>query len=228
MQGDTSLAGQYGANLAKDVIGIPMPVRRAADTRLPTRYGEFRCIVYAMPDGTEQVALVVGSVDDTEPMLVRLHSECLTGDVFGSQRCDCGEQLADSLRYLQAHGRGILLYLRQEGRGIGLVNKIRAYVLQEQGYDTVEANTMLGFPEDARDYRYAAEMLLDLGVHEVRLLTNNPAKIEGLENYDIRVAERIPLEVMPNPVNSHYLHTKKVKMGHLLHVNELAPEAVND
>ena len=192
-----------------------MAARRVAETQLPTRYGEFRCIVYSMPDGTEQIALLAGAVDENEPTTVRLHSECLTGDVFGSLRCDCGEQLADSLRFLQADGHGILLYLRQEGRGIGLFNKIRAYALQEQGFDTIEANTMLGFPEDARDYRYAAEMLLDLGIREVRLMTNNPAKITGLELHDIHVVERIPLEVMPNPANHHYLHTKVTKMGHL-------------
>jgi GTP cyclohydrolase II len=203
-----------------------MPVRRAADTRLPTRYGEFRCIVYDTADGAEQIALIAGAVHDAEPVTVRLHSECLTGDVFGSRRCDCGEQLADSMQYLQSHGRGILLYLRQEGRGIGLLNKIRAYALQDQGYDTVEANTMLGLPEDARDYQYAAEILRDLGVHEVRLLTNNPAKITGLEQYGIHVVERIPLEIRPNPANARYLHTKMTRMGHLLHVNGVVSEGV--
>jgi 3,4-dihydroxy 2-butanone 4-phosphate synthase / GTP cyclohydrolase II len=193
-----------------------MTARRIAETQLPTRYGEFRCIVYSMPDGTEQLALLVGNIDASESITVRLHSECLTGDVFGSLRCDCGEQLADSLRFLQSDGRGILLYLRQEGRGIGLVNKIRAYALQDEGYDTVEANTMLGFPEDARDYQYAADILRDLGVRAVRLLTNNPAKIAGLEHYDVSVVERIPLEVTPNPANRDYLITKVAKMGHLL------------
>lgn len=203
-----------------------MTARRVAETQLPTCYGAFRCMVYSMPDGTEQIALVVGGVDVSEPTTVRLHSECLTGDVFGSRRCDCGEQLADSLRYLQAVGRGVLLYLRQEGRGIGLVNKIRAYALQEQGYDTVEANTMLGFPEDARDYQHAAEMLHDLGVRDVRLLTNNPAKIAGLEHYGIRVVERVPLEVAPNPANHEYLHAKAAKMGHILHsIDTLQPHA---
>ena len=205
-----------------------MAARRVAETRLPTCYGEFHCIVYGMPDGSEQLALLAGDVDESEPTTVRLHSECLTGDVFGSLRCDCGEQLADSLRFLQADGRGILLYLRQEGRGIGLVNKIRAYALQEQGYDTVEANTMLGLPEDARDYRYAAEMLRDLGVREVRLLTNNPAKIAGLEHYDVCVVERIPLEVTPNPANRDYLYTKVAKMGHLLDAIGAPPTNSNE
>jgi GTP cyclohydrolase II len=139
----------------------------------------------------------------------------LTGDVFGSSRCDCGEQLADSLRFLQEQGRGVLLYLRQEGRGIGLANKISTYALQEQGLDTVEANLALGLPEDMRDYRVAAEMLLDLGVRRARLLTNNPAKIEGLERYGVEVVERVPLGISPNPSNLAYLQTKREKMGHL-------------
>jgi 3,4-dihydroxy 2-butanone 4-phosphate synthase/GTP cyclohydrolase II len=162
------------------------------------------------------VALTLGVIDEGEPVLVRAHSECLTGDVLGSSRCDCGEQLADSLRLLQQQGRGILLYLRQEGRGIGLTKKITAYALQEQGLDTVEANLALGLPEDMRDYRVAAEMLLDLGVWRARLITNNPAKIEGLELYGIEVVERIPLRMSPNPSNVGYLRTKREKMGHIL------------
>jgi 3,4-dihydroxy 2-butanone 4-phosphate synthase/GTP cyclohydrolase II len=161
------------------------------------------------------VALTLGAIDDGEPVLVRAHSECLTGDVFGSSRCDCGEQLADSLRFLQKQGRGALLYLRQEGRGIGLTKKISAYALQEQGLDTVEANLALGLPEDMRDYRVAAEMLLDLGVRRASLLTNNPAKVEGLERHGVEVVERIPLEITPNPLNLEYLRTKREKMGHL-------------
>jgi GTP cyclohydrolase II len=172
--------------------------------------------VYATPEHKEHVALTLGVIDEGEPVLVRAHSECLTGDVLGSSRCDCGEQLADSLRLLQQQGRGILLYLRQEGRGIGLTKKITAYALQEQGLDTVEANLALGLPEDMRDYRVAAEMLLDLGVWRARLITNNPAKIEGLERYGIEVVERIPISMSPNPSNLGYLRTKREKMGHLL------------
>ena len=196
-------------------------VQRVADTRLPTRHGEFRMIVYAGQTGREQIALTVGAIAGGQPVLVRLHSECLTGDVFGSARCDCGEQLEDSLWYLQQQGRGLLLYLRQEGRGIGLTNKIRAYGLQDRGYDTVEANLALGLPADARDYRDAAAMLHDLGVSRVRLLTNNPAKIEGLARHGIEVVERLPLAVMPNPANLRYLRTKREKMGHLLPPPEL-------
>ena len=193
-----------------------MPVtRRVAQASLPTRYGTFEVFVFDGPDRKEHVALTLGAIDDGEPVLVRAHSECLTGDVFGSARCDCGEQLADSLRLLQEQGRGVLLYLRQEGRGIGLTRKISAYALQEQGLDTVEANLALGLPEDMRDYRVAAEMLLDLGVRRARLLTNNPAKIEGLERYGVEVVERVPLGISPNPSNLGYLRTKREKMGHL-------------
>ena len=190
--------------------------RRVARATLPIRYGTFEMFVYATPEYKEHVALTLGVIDDGEPVLVRAHSECLTGDVLGSSRCDCGEQLADSLRLLQQQGRGILLYLRQEGRGIGLTKKITAYALQEQGLDTVEANLALGLPEDMRDYRVAAEMLLDLGVWRARLITNNPAKIEGLELYGIEVVERIPLRTSPNPSNVGYLRTKREKMGHIL------------
>jgi GTP cyclohydrolase II len=189
--------------------------RRLAEANLPTRYGTFEVFVYDTPERKEHVALTLGAIDDGEPVLVRAHSECLTGDVLGSARCDCGEQLAHSLRLLQEQGRGILLYLRQEGRGIGLANKISAYALQERGLDTVEANLALGLPEDVRDYRVAAEMLLDLGVRRARLLTNNPAKIEGLERYGLEVVERVPLGISPNPSNVGYLRTKREKMGHL-------------
>jgi GTP cyclohydrolase II len=189
--------------------------RRVAQANLPTRYGTFEMFVYGTPDLEEHVALTLGAIDDGGPVLVRAHSECLTGDVFGSSRCDCGEQLADSLRFLQEQSRGVLLYLRQEGRGIGLANKISTYALQEQGLDTVEANLALGLPEDMRDYRVAAEMLLDLGVRRARLLTNNPAKIEGLERYGVEVVERVPLGISPNPSNLAYLQTKREKMGHL-------------
>ena len=183
-----------------------------ARTLLPTRYGTFEMTVY--PD--DHVALTVGDIDDGAPVLVRMHSECLTGDVFGSRRCDCGEQLDDSLRHLQEVGRGVLLYLRQEGRGIGLANKIRAYALQEQGHDTVEANLLLGLPEDNRDYRCAADMLHDLGVRRIILMTNNPIKISSLRELGIEVVRREPIIVPPHWENQAYLRTKREKMGHLL------------
>jgi GTP cyclohydrolase II len=194
---------------------ITPAARRVARASLPTRYGTFQLFVYETPGHKEHVALTLGAINDGGPVLVRAHSECLTGDVFGSSRCDCGEQLAESLRFLQQQGRGILLYLRQEGRGIGLTKKISAYALQEQGLDTVEANLALGLPEDMRDYRVAAEILLDLGVSRARLLTNNPAKIEGLERYGVEIVERIPLRMASNPSNLGYLRTKREKMGHL-------------
>ena len=175
--------------------------------------------VYQATDSKEHVALTTGfepgTVGEDDAILVRLHSECLTGDVFGSRHCDCGEQLEDSMRLLREQGRGVLLYLRQEGRGIGLANKISAYALQDEGLDTVQANLALGLPEDARDYGVAAEMLLDLGIHRAALLTNNPAKIEGLRSHGVEVIERLPVQVEPNPFNIKYLRTKKEKLGHL-------------
>jgi GTP cyclohydrolase II len=175
--------------------------------------------VYQATDSKEHVALTTGlepgTVGVDEAILVRLHSECLTGDVFGSRRCDCGEQLEYSMRLLREQGRGVLIYLRQEGRGVGLANKISAYALQEEGVDTVQANLALGLPEDARDYRVAAEMLLDLGIHRAALLTNNPAKIKGLRSHGVEVVERLPVQVEPNSFNLRYLRTKKEKLGHL-------------
>ena len=195
----------------------PAPVvHPVAQTILPTRYGDFRLTVYAATSGVEHVALVAGDIAGGDPVLVRPHSECLTGDVFGSRRCDCGEQLAAILRLLQAEGRGVLLYLRQEGRGIGLTNKILAYAYQDRGYDTVEANLALGLPADQRDYGEAAAMLRDLGVRRVRVLTNNPLKVAGLRRHGIAVVERVPLLIPPNPTNLRYLRTKRQKMGHLL------------
>jgi GTP cyclohydrolase II len=198
-------------------------IRRVARAELPTSHGGFEMFVYEAADGKEHVALAMasatgfgrGTPEEDEPVLVRLHSECLTGDVFGTRRCDCGEQLEESMRLLQEQGRGVLLYLRQEGRGIGLASKISAYALQEQGLDTVQANLALGLPEDARDYRPAAEMLLDLGVRRAAVLTNNPAKIEGLRRHGVEVVERLPVRVEPNPLNIEYLKTKKEKLGHL-------------
>lgn len=194
-------------------------VRRVAEATLPTRYGTFRLLGYESEvDREPHVALVKGEVAGQQDVLVRVHSECLTGEVFGSYRCDCGPQLEAALRQIEAEGRGVLVYMRQEGRGIGLLNKIRAYALQEDGLDTVEANLSLGFPPDLRDYGIGAQILADLGLSSIRLLTNNPRKIVGLEGYGLRVVERVPLEVPANPSNHRYLETKRTKLGHLLSV----------
>ncbi len=193
-------------------------IRRLSSVTLPTRYGDFQATVYEDIIGHDQhVALTVGDPGGEEPVLVRMHSECLTGDVFGSLRCDCGEQLDRAMRLIASHGRGVIVYLRgQEGRGIGLHNKFRAYQLQDGGLDTVEANERLGFPPDLRHYGIGAQILVDLGVHRMRLLTNNLQKVAGLEGYGIEEVERIPLIVEPNEHNRRYLETKQTKMGHLL------------
>ncbi|AFQ44459.1 bifunctional 3,4-dihydroxy-2-butanone-4-phosphate synthase/GTP cyclohydrolase II [Desulfosporosinus meridiei] len=192
-------------------------IEKVESIQLPTGFGEFRAVGYlSILDNEEHIALVKGTVDDGQPVLVRVHSECLTGDVFHSKRCDCGDQLAAAMEEIEQEGRGVLLYMRQEGRGIGLLNKLRAYKLQEEGKDTVEANLALGFPEDLRDYGVGAQILADLGISKVRLMTNNPRKIVGLEGYGLNVVERVPLEISSKPENTKYLCTKKQKMGHFL------------
>ena len=192
-------------------------VERVASPRLPTVYGDFRLHAYrSRVTGEEHLAFVQGEIRPEEPVLVRVHSQCLTGDVFGSQRCDCGHQLHGALERIEEEGQGVLLYLLQEGRGIGLINKLLAYELQEQGHDTVEANEKLGFRPDQRDYGIGAQILRDLGVRHMRLMTNNPHKYVGLAGYGLEIAERIPLEVPPNSTNHAYLRAKRDKLGHLL------------
>ena len=217
------LARRYGLKMItiKDLIEYRTRnerlVRRIASTRLPTEFGEFIAVAYeATVYDRTHLALVMGDVAGDAPVLVRMHSECLTGDVFQSRRCDCGSQLTKAMAVIKEEGRGVIVYLRQEGRGIGLHNKIRAYELQEQGMDTVEANQALGFKADLRDYGIGAQILVDLGLRNLRLLTNNTTKRAGLEGYGLQVLERVPLEVPANPDNRKYLSTKRDKLGHLL------------
>lgn len=192
-------------------------VERVASVKLPTSFGEFQMIGYSNQlNDKEHVAIIKGKPQNEEAPLVRIHSECLTGDIFHSKRCDCGPQLQKSLEIIEEAGNGIVLYMRQEGRGIGLLNKLKAYELQEQGFDTVEANIHLGFPAEMRDYSISAQMLRDLGIEKIRLMTNNPAKIEGITKYGIQVVERVPVEIEAEPENEKYLHTKKEKMRHIL------------
>ncbi len=191
-------------------------IHRVLEVPLPTDTGDWKVIVFkAETEDDDSLALVKGDISG-EPVLVRVHSECLTGDVLGSLRCDCGEQLHAAMRQIDKEGRGVVLYMRQEGRGIGLLNKLRAYQLQDQGFDTVEANEKLGFPPDLRDYGIGAQILVDLGIKELRLLTNNPKKIVGLEGYGLKVVERVPIEIAPNAVNAGYLDAKRLKLGHFL------------
>ncbi len=205
----------------KDLIKYRMRaerlVKRIAVTKLPTEYGDFTAIGYSnLVDSNVHIALVKGEINPDEPVLVRVHSECLTGDVFGSKRCDCGEQLHKAMEMIEKEGRGVILYMRQEGRGIGLENKLKAYELQDRGLDTVEANIQLGFKPDLRDYGIGAQILVDLGVKNMRLMTNNPKKIVGLEGYGLKVVERVSIETKPHDKNLIYLKTKKKKLGHLL------------
>ena len=192
-------------------------VRRIVSVPLPTAHGKFQLVLFeSLHEGDHHVALVKGRINARDPVLVRVHSQCLTGDVFGSQRCDCGPQMQAALAAIAKRGRGVFLYLRQEGRGIGLANKIRAYALQDQGMDTVEANVKLGFPADLRDYGIGAQILYDLGVRQLDLLTNNPRKVVGLEAHGLRIARRVPLKISPNRHNRRYLAAKRDKLGHLL------------
>ena len=217
------LAEEYGLKIATvaDIIAYRMKnesfVHKVAETVLPTRYGEFKAMAFINDiDAFEHLALVKGTIDSEKEILVRVHSECLTGDVFGSYRCHCGEQLDKAMEIIQQEGLGVLLYLQQEGRGIGLANKLKAYALQDKGFDTVEANEELGFDADLRNYGVGAQILATIGVRKMRLMTNNPKKIVGLEGYGLQVTDRVPIEIEPRPENKRYLTTKCQKLGHLM------------
>jgi len=220
------IADQFGIRIVSiaDLIAYrrrnEQLIEKVAEAKLPTKYGDFVVIAYkSKVDADEHVALVKGDISGDEPVLVRVHSECLTGDVFGSMRCDCGDQIALAMEKIAAEERGVFLYMRQEGRGIGFHNKLRAYALQDQGLDTVEANIALGFDADLRDYGIGAQILADLGLHKISLLTNNPKKVIGLESYGLQIVEIVELKTPPTPYNLEYLKTKQKKLGHLLDVD---------
>jgi 3,4-dihydroxy 2-butanone 4-phosphate synthase/GTP cyclohydrolase II len=196
-------------------------VRRSSESVIPTAFaGEFKIVVYENDvDDVLNIALIKGEIDPEKPILVRVHSECLTGDIFGSMRCDCGDQMRNAMEMMEKEGSGVLLYMRQEGRGIGLVNKIKAYALQDQGYDTVEANEQLGFKSDLRSYGIGAQILVSLGIRKMRLITNNPKKMVGLEGYGLSIVDQVPIEIEPNEFNRCYLECKKLKMGHMLNID---------
>lgn len=207
----------------KDMIAYRLKkeslIKVGEEVNMPTDYGHFKLIPFQqISNGLEHMALIKGEWQEDEPILVRVHSSCMTGDILGSKRCDCGEQLHKAMQAIEKEGKGVVIYMQQEGRGIGLMNKIAAYKLQEEGYDTVDANTHLGFKPDERDYGCGAQMLRHLGVHKMRLLTNNPVKRVGLEAYGLEIVENVPIEITPNPYNLHYLETKKNRMGHILHL----------
>ena len=221
------LAARYGMRIVpiRDLIAYRLKqeslVERGVEVDMPTHYGHFRLIPFRqLSNGLEHVALIKGHWEPDEPVLVRVHSSCMTGDIFGSMRCDCGEQLHKALEEIEKEGKGVLVYMNQEGRGIGLMNKIRAYKLQEEGLDTVDANIHLGFDPDERDYGVGAEIIREIGVRKMRLLTNNPVKRIGLEAYGLEIVENVPVEITPNPYNERYLRTKKERMGHTLHFNK--------
>jgi 3,4-dihydroxy 2-butanone 4-phosphate synthase/GTP cyclohydrolase II len=220
-------ADEFGLKIIqiKDLIAFRLEkeslVEKGQEADLPTEYGHFHIIPFRQKsNGLEHVALLKGEWTKDEPILVRMHSSCATGDIFGSKRCDCGEQLHRSMQMIEKAGKGLIVYLMQEGRGIGLMNKIAAYVLQEQGLDTVDANIHLGFDPDLRDYGVGAQILRDLGVGKIRLITNNPVKRVGLEGYGLEIVENVPIEIQPNKYNERYLHTKQARMGHVLHFNK--------
>ncbi|MEG1839392.1 MAG: GTP cyclohydrolase II, partial [Bacteroidaceae bacterium] len=209
----------------KDLIAYRLKmesiVEKGEEVDMPTEYGHFRLIPFRQKsNGMEHIALIKGTWTEDEPILVRVHSSCMTGDIFSSCRCDCGAQLHKAMQQIDKIGKGVIVYMNQEGRGIGLMNKIKAYKLQEEGLDTVEANIHLGFDADERDYGVGAQILRELGVHKMRLLTNNPVKRIGLEAYGLEITENVAIEIVPNPFNEKYLKTKKERMGHTLHFNK--------